>query len=374
VVAGLVLAAAAAACGSGGGQARPAAPAAAVEPVPTSSDRVPSLGADLRVVTAPAGQPLVVDVRPGDASFSVAVTAAAPGGLVGIRRVTDPAGAVRYGADLAAPVVVVEDLDPRVLADAGAVGLHVGPPPGAPLAVGAWTVEVVGEAGPPAATAVVKAGDPAAPPHGIAIGRLDVVAAGEARASHRVLGVAGLAEQGHDACDAAAQATGVPPRAALVVLAEALADEVGTAAAPAAAPAAADDLAARQPDGRVDGFAAAVPGTPLVGPRSHACVAVAAAGDPAARGLVALHEVLHQAGLPQHTTERGGREHDRLPDTPECPAADRDGDGDGRVTAGECAGAGADNLLFWSTGGAHLTAEQARQVRAHPLLQPAAAP
>lgn len=60
------------------------------------------------------------------------------------------------------------------------------------------------------------------------------------------------------------------------------------------------------------------------------------------------HELGHQLGL-FHTTEAEGLDHDPLGDTPECDV-DRDGDGDGTVSAEECEAIGGRNLMFWVSG------------------------
>jgi hypothetical protein len=57
------------------------------------------------------------------------------------------------------------------------------------------------------------------------------------------------------------------------------------------------------------------------------------------------HELGHQLGL-FHTSEADGRSHDPLGDTDECDAS-RDDDGDGDVSAEECAAVGGRNLMFW---------------------------
>jgi hypothetical protein len=62
-------------------------------------------------------------------------------------------------------------------------------------------------------------------------------------------------------------------------------------------------------------------------------------------GEVMAHEVGHYLGL-FHTTERPGTLFDSLSDTPECPPS-RDVSGEKWVTAPECIGYGADNLMFW---------------------------
>ena len=64
-------------------------------------------------------------------------------------------------------------------------------------------------------------------------------------------------------------------------------------------------------------------------------------------GETAAHEMGHQLGL-FHTTERGGTYFDILSDTSECAKSDRDNNSDGLVSAEECDGYGADNIMFWT--------------------------
>ncbi len=81
-------------------------------------------------------------------------------------------------------------------------------------------------------------------------------------------------------------------------------------------------------------------------------------------GGTLAHEIGHFLGL-FHTSEQDGTVLEALEDTPEC-RADRDANGDGFVDDVECAGAGADNLMFWLAGDepqVDLSSEQGRIVR-----------
>jgi hypothetical protein len=62
-------------------------------------------------------------------------------------------------------------------------------------------------------------------------------------------------------------------------------------------------------------------------------------------GTVIGHETGHFVGF-LHTTELDGSVFEPLSDTPECTLA-QDLDGDGMLFPEECAGFGADNVMFW---------------------------
>ncbi|HBL54855.1 MAG TPA: hypothetical protein DDZ36_02915 [Deltaproteobacteria bacterium] len=64
-------------------------------------------------------------------------------------------------------------------------------------------------------------------------------------------------------------------------------------------------------------------------------------------GETAAHEMGHQLGL-FHTTEQGGTEFDIISDTAECPKSSRDNDSNGKMSAEECEGYGAENVMFWT--------------------------
>jgi hypothetical protein len=110
-----------------------------------------------------------------------------------------------------------------------------------------------------------------------------------------------------------------------------------------------------------------------VGQHGHRAWGIAvAAGVVTGEELLAqviAHEIAHQLGL-QHTSEPDGRVRDPLPDTPAC-RPDRDADGDGVLRPDECADAGAENLMFWTTetgGNIALTEEQANVLASSPVL------
>jgi hypothetical protein len=100
-------------------------------------------------------------------------------------------------------------------------------------------------------------------------------------------------------------------------------------------------------------------------------IAIAAnpvAGDPQRLGRTLAHELGHALGL-FHTTEVDGDVFDPLPDTPVCDRSrDRDRSG---LDADDCAGAGADNLMFPTTNAsaANLTEDQAAVIRNALILQ-----
>ncbi len=61
----------------------------------------------------------------------------------------------------------------------------------------------------------------------------------------------------------------------------------------------------------------------------------------------AAHEMGHQLGL-FHPTEQEGKSFDIISDTAECPNS-RDNDTNGEMSAEECDGYGAENVMFWTT-------------------------
>ncbi len=88
-----------------------------------------------------------------------------------------------------------------------------------------------------------------------------------------------------------------------------------------------------------------------------------------ALGTVIAHEVGHTLGL-FHPTEFDGTVYEPLDDTPVCPL-EADTDGDGILSAGECADRGATNPLFWALDrvGTTLTPDQAAIIRRSPVLR-----
>lgn len=98
------------------------------------------------------------------------------------------------------------------------------------------------------------------------------------------------------------------------------------------------------------GIAGGIPGIPYEQSNNASGVAVTTADLGTANGdksvaRVMAHEGGHWLGL-FHTTEQPGTQHDPLPDTVEC-AASKDRNRDGIVVASECAGSGAQYMMFW---------------------------
>jgi hypothetical protein len=69
--------------------------------------------------------------------------------------------------------------------------------------------------------------------------------------------------------------------------------------------------------------------------------------NPQLLGETAAHEMGHQLGL-FHTTEKWGTEFDIISDTAECSKSSRDYDRNGEMSAEECDGYGANNVMFWT--------------------------
>lgn len=100
------------------------------------------------------------------------------------------------------------------------------------------------------------------------------------------------------------------------------------------------------------GIAAGIPGSMglegghngiLIGISSHRVGGVL---DTTFLGETVAHEMGHFLGL-FHASESTGSPHDPLDDTPEC-LSDRDVNGSGSLEVEECAGFGAENLMFWT--------------------------
>ncbi len=117
------------------------------------------------------------------------------------------------------------------------------------------------------------------------------------------------------------------------------------------------------------GESAGLPGVPLLGTtESGVAVEMSDFGSPG--NDIAdtwAQEMGHWLGL-FHTTESAGTSFDPLPDTPQCDSS-HDANHDGLVDSSECAGFGADNLMFWTgSGNALLTPNQGFVMRANAFV------
>jgi hypothetical protein len=97
------------------------------------------------------------------------------------------------------------------------------------------------------------------------------------------------------------------------------------------------------------------------------------ADDPAYVGRIAAHEAGHFLGL-FHTTEADPALdlHDPISDTPQCPAS-ADANANGQLNTSECAGSGAENVMWWTNNtdatGADFSSDQGTILRKNPLAQ-----
>ncbi len=121
------------------------------------------------------------------------------------------------------------------------------------------------------------------------------------------------------------------------------------------------------------GIAAGPPGAATLGGNSKAGMIVGTAdyaSDPDYTAQVIAHEGAHFLGL-FHTTEKDGSQSDPLSDTAACPASN-DANSDGVMSPTECAGKGADNLMFWAPqagSSTALTSDQSWVLRRNPAVK-----
>jgi hypothetical protein len=120
------------------------------------------------------------------------------------------------------------------------------------------------------------------------------------------------------------------------------------------------------------GLAAGPPGAATVSGTSKSGMVVTTADLRAAPdqvGLILAHEGAHFLGL-FHTSEKAGDQHDPLSDTPQC-GADSNTDGNGILDREECAGKGAENVMFWApdTSSTTMTGDQGWVLRRNPAVR-----
>jgi hypothetical protein len=116
------------------------------------------------------------------------------------------------------------------------------------------------------------------------------------------------------------------------------------------------------------GFTAGIPGPPGLPGRAGGTIAIGAELLSASTlDRAVSHEVGHFLGL-FHPSELDGSSIEPIGDTPECDAS-FDVDGDRILSDVECAGQGAENLMFWTATGDALSAEQLDVVARSVLLE-----
>lgn len=116
------------------------------------------------------------------------------------------------------------------------------------------------------------------------------------------------------------------------------------------------------------GFTAAIPGPPGTPGRAGGTIAIGAELLSASTlDRAVSHEVGHFLGL-FHPTELDGSSVEPIADTPECDPS-FDVDGDRILSDAECAGQGAENLMFWTATGDTLSADQLEVVGRSVLLE-----
>jgi hypothetical protein len=131
--------------------------------------------------------------------------------------------------------------------------------------------------------------------------------------------------------------------------------------------------------GGVLGIAGGIPGPQIIQGTAHSGVAINMLGGFSLltrdflrmQGATMAHELGHVLGL-FHTTESEGRNFDPIADTPQCPASEYDKNGDGLVSAEECAAVDGANLMFWASSSfpqETLTTTQRKTVSLNPAVK-----
>lgn len=131
--------------------------------------------------------------------------------------------------------------------------------------------------------------------------------------------------------------------------------------------------------GGILGIAGGIPGPQIIQGTAHSGVAVNMLGGFSAltpdflamQGATMAHELGHVLGL-FHTTESDGKNFDPISDTPRCPESEYDTNGDGLVSANECASVDGGNLMFWASASfpqETLSATQRKTISLNPAVK-----
>ena len=205
-------------------------------------------------------------------------------------------------------------------------------------------------------------------PHDLAIGKINVITTStQIKAQFSEIGPALLPAQLSDLCLAMSKQLGSQRALNVAVL-----DKPAAGTGQTVSDVANDELEGLAGfAGGPRGAAAGQPGTVLIPNSARSCAVILLDGNNDFSQNRQGQNILRQAsllmGVP-FTTGPEGLIFDLFTDTAECLRADFDTNGDDVVDSNECAGADANNYMFWEEGGTVMSSDQAWTLRRHPLF------